>query len=363
MHRGSIKGLMAFALFSCLALPAGAEAPVVKPAPEAFFQNIQMSAAEISPNGRYVIARASYTGVRRSLVLFDLATMTPKILARYRNGDVGTLFWLNDKRIGFTVINIDPNIEKSTSGLYAIDLDGKDSKGLAPALVNQRSFMAEASLQGPGFAPEGIQGNWPRTGDSMPVLVKNRADSALGMINTRTGEQTEPHAPHGTVGWVLDDSGTLRLTVGGNSELRTMRWLDPEGSWRKVGSFAPASAASLQPRAFIDKTLYVQSRNGSDRSSLFRYNVERGALEEPALINSPDFDIDGSAISEGKHLLGFRVYTDAESTVWFDPDMKALQAEIDVVLPATVNRIARGSRSETRSCWSMLTRRCILATR
>jgi dipeptidyl aminopeptidase/acylaminoacyl peptidase len=40
-----------------------------------------------------------------------------------------------------------------------------------------------------------------------------------------------------------------------------------------------------------------------------------------------------------------RLTTDTEFTMWFDPTMKALQQQVDALLPATVNLISAGSRS------------------
>ncbi|KQV79339.1 hypothetical protein ASD15_18570 [Massilia sp. Root351] len=46
-------------------------------------------------------------------------------------------------------------------------------------------------------------------------------------------------------------------------------------------------------------------------------------------------------------MLGFRFTTDAEVTVWFDQRMKALQQEVDQILPGMVNNLSRGIASET----------------
>jgi dipeptidyl aminopeptidase/acylaminoacyl peptidase len=300
----------------------------------------------MSPNGRYVTALVAMPGVRKSLAVFDLATMTPKILARYSNGDVGKAFWLNDKRIAFTVVNIDPSFRDGTAGLYGIDLDGQDARGLAPALVNQRSFAEAEDLPGPDMAPDVLQGSSPKLSDNMFVIVDIDGDKHLGTLNTRNSKQKEVAAPRGSFSWLLDHSNALRVAVTDDGPLHALHFLS-DGGWRKVTTFAPSSDTTLVPRVYVGKTLYVQGQNGADRISLFRYNLERGAIDGTSLIASPDFDIEGVPVVAADRLLGFRVNTDAESTVWFDPEMKALQAEVDARLPATVNRITLGNRSET----------------
>ena len=328
-----------------LALPALA-ASAVRPPVEAFFQNAQFSRAGISPNGRHVTALVALPGLRKAVAVFDLASMTPKILARYGDGDVGQAFWLNDKRIAYTVVNIDPLYRDSTAGLYAIDLDGKASRGLAPALVNQRSFAQAEDLPGPDMEPDVLRGSSPQVSDNMFVIVDIDGDKQLGTLNSRTGLQSDVRAPYRSFSWLIDYGNALRVAVAPDGPLHAMHFL-ADGDWRKVATFAPATDAILVPRAYVGKTLYVQANNGGDRIGLFRYNLERAAVDAAPLIASPDFDVEGKPVIEADRLMGFRVNTDAESTVWFDPDMKALQAEIDVKLPATLNRITRGIRSET----------------
>ena len=342
-----VNYLLALAAVGSLTLTARA-APVAMPPVELFFQNVAMSAAQISPNGRYVLARVATKGARSSLVLFDLSSMKPKALANFADGDVARVDWLSDKRIRFTVNNIAPGYIDSTSGLYAIDMDGKELLGLAPAIVRQRPFAAGEDLQGTSGGQDGVSANWPALSDRMPVVVREiDGEKHAAMLDTRSGRTVPVHTPVGSDSWLYDDDGVLRLAVSHDGDLHTLRLLDARHNWRKLSSFAPRTAAALDPTAYVGNALYVTTANGGDHKSLYRYNIERGALEEPALISSPEFDIYATAITEGKRLLGFRVDTDAESTVWYDPAMKALQAEIDALLPATVNRIARGARSET----------------
>ena len=346
MPSRAIGALLALVCSISLAVPPAA-APHAPPPVEAFFKNVAMGAASLSPNGRHVIARVSFKGVRSALVLIDLASMKPKVLARYANGDIGQAFWLNDKRIGYTVINIDASFQQSSSGLYAMDLDGTASKGLAPSVVNQRSFADSEPLEVPIKSQSALVGSWPANSDNMFVVVRWDGDGkSLALMNSRTAMHSEILQPDNSFSWLMDEGG-LRVSVSAVKGKHSMKLLNADKKWRTLATFTPASPDILLPLAHIGGTLYVQAQDGADRVSLYRYNTEQAALERPALITSPDYDINGSAVNEGERLLGFRINTDAESTVWFDPDMKALQAEIDALLPHATNRIARGTRSET----------------
>ncbi len=52
-------------------------------------------------------------------------------------------------------------------------------------------------------------------------------------------------------------------------------------------------------------------------------------------------------------LLGFTMQSDADSTLWFDPAMKAVQAEVDQLLPNSANLITVPARPETP--WVLVT--------
>src|SRR5205807_3752676 len=65
--------------------------------------------------------------------------------------------------------------------------------------------------------------------------------------------------------------------------------------------------------------------------------------DEP-LVRTPGFDFRGSLIesrSDGR-IVGVRVVTDAETTVWFEPQMKRIQAAVDQKLPGRINRLSCG---------------------
>jgi len=339
--RRPIAGLLVLAC--CNALSAAPAPPPV----ELFFQDAALVAASLSPDGRHVIARASFKGLRNALVLIDLASMQPKVLARYANGDVGQVFWLSDKRIGYTVINIDPAYRASGSGLYALNWDGSGSKGLRESVVNQRSFADGTALQGPRSNPSQLEGRAGMDAYGMFVIVNwEGGRQELGLLDTRSAETSVIAQPEHSFSWLMDDAG-LRMTLAVERDKHSMHLLGADAKWRKLATFAPASAESLLPRAVAGGALYVEAQGGADRVSLYRYNTDKLVLEQPPVITSPDFDISGGAVMEGQRLLGYRINTDAESTVWFDPQMKAVQEEVDALLPHLTNRIERASASQT----------------
>jgi len=84
-------------------------------------------------------------------------------------------------------------------------------------------------------------------------------------------------------------------------------------------------------------------------SELHRFDFEKRAPMSDAVVRAPGFDFRGELVAEtpGGQTLGVRLETDAETTVWFDPRLKALQQEADGKLPGRVNRLSCRRCSES----------------
>lgn len=65
------------------------------------------------------------------------------------------------------------------------------------------------------------------------------------------------------------------------------------------------------------------------------------------LISVPGYDAEGYFVLDDQKILGFRSNTDSETTAWMDAGMKALQDEIDALLPDTVNTLSPGTHNAT----------------
>ncbi len=59
---------------------------------------------------------------------------------------------------------------------------------------------------------------------------------------------------------------------------------------------------------------------------------------------TPDFWL---LVSADLELLGYRLKLETETTVWFDKDMKGLQADVDALLPGRVNNLSYGDHNTT----------------
>ena len=327
-----------------VACPAFAAPPPV----EAFFQDAEFAYASMSPDGRAVAVRVGAPGVRTGLVVFDLATMTPRVVSRNPQSDVDMVWWVSEKRIAFSVVNIPPATIGSTNGLYAIDVDGSDPRGLDILGYRKRSF-AQTNLFGGGSTSRGfLSGISPQLDDTMFIGVSDFGERLVQQrLDTRTAASSFVSSPFGTFEWLHDEARVMRVALAQEGKLHVLYDAGVDGKWRKVSWFDPKSDAAFLPYYFAKNVLYVRARKGGDRASIYRYNLATAMMEAEPIISSPEFDVEGYMLHDGKKMTGFSMQADADSTVWFDPAMKALQAEIDRMLPNTVNSISRGKRGDT----------------
>lgn len=333
--------LLFAALFAGAAIPAAAA-----PAPAStFFQNCELARPSLAPDGTHVLAHVNAPGGRDSLVVVELATMKPTVVARYRDADVGFAKWLNDQRIAYVLWKTDVRLTKTLARMVAVDRDGGGVQSFGDAIVDPESFLSYCGA-GAGGTRDIID---PFDGKSDDLLVKGvyEGHSAPFRMNTQNGSGTNIIAPPRAIHWLMDDSFTLRVVVTREGKQNALHFREENGTWRKVATFADTNSERIRPVLYANKTLYVHARNGTDKRSVYRYNLQLAKLDGEPVVTSPDFDMAGEFVTDDRKALGYRYLSDAYETVWFDKGMQALQKEVDALFPDTVNAISVGSRSKT----------------
>jgi dipeptidyl aminopeptidase/acylaminoacyl peptidase len=330
------------------ALTAGAPlAADTAPIPiEQFFKKPAMTGASISPDGRYVALRLQSQYGRSVLTVVDAQTHELTSVANFRNGDIDNFYWQSDRRLTYSVINVDHQGDIGTPGFYAVDRDGKDRAVLSPIIVKQRSFADSDFASRAYLAAPTVNGFPYRQSEAAFAISRWQDEEKLVRINTRNARVTDVRAPLETFRWLIDAHGEVRIAVARRSGKDVVFYRD-DNNWRQLAAFDPMGADSFQPLLYAEDTLYVRAHNGRNEASIYRYDLKKKALDAQPLITVPGFDADGYFIVDDSKMLGFRVNTDAENTVWFDADMKAIQAEVDALMTGTVNTISRGAHSET----------------
>jgi dipeptidyl aminopeptidase/acylaminoacyl peptidase len=173
----------------------------------------------------------------------------------------------------------------------------------------------------------------------------------LLLLNTFDARARGVPRPRDTKDWLLDQAGEPRLAMARKDNVESLHYRDPaSGAWRAIGSARLVGGSSdlPSPLGFApDGRLFVVSRGERDTTALHSFDLARGKPDEPPLLVTAGYDFQGELVATRDRLLGVRYVTDAEATHWFDPALRAVQADIDARLPATINRISVPLRAET----------------
>ncbi|KQZ43149.1 S9 family peptidase [Duganella sp. Root1480D1] len=324
-------------------------AAAVPPSIEAFFENPAFSGAVLSPSGKYVAAKIGAKGKRDMLVVVDLTTRKAQAVANFSDTDIRNVQWVNDQRLVFDTQDRQLAQGDATEGpgLYAVDRDGTRFRQLA---LRHNGGVMQGSPQREILPWHVALLRQTGAQDSDWVYVEDRSKRPgqvdairLLRLNTVTGRSQPVDHPGNAIGWLLDQQGCLRLayTLGQGQAGIQVRDND-SAPWRPLANFKAYSVDHDAIRAVAygeGDTLYVQASNGADKRSIYRLDLASGKLDEKPLISLDGYDFQGRLVIRGGKLAGVHYLRDSEGTQWFDPDLKALQADIDMALPQTVNML------------------------
>jgi dipeptidyl aminopeptidase/acylaminoacyl peptidase len=234
--------------------------------------------------------------------------------------------------------------------LYAVDADGK---AMTPLL---RSHFGSSSI-GPYESPTLTYNHRfhrvpsPREGaPGEEILVVEHATSEpyferLVWLNTRNGRprDVQVDAPAHTVGWFTDSRGEPRVALTRYRDRRAAYWRAPGAkTWERLYESGLLDAPFTVNAVDDEGGLYVTHRQGPEgQDVLARYDFEAKSPAAQPMVNTPGFDFSGQLLFNGEQAgpLGVRLVVDGETTVWFDPALKALQAEVDRRFPGRINRV------------------------
>ena len=335
-----------------------AHAAQAAPVPlEAFFQNAAFNGARLSPSGRYVAVGVTPKGGHTQLVVLETETMKGKAVASPQDADIYRIEWVNDDRLVFNVVAKEtPNGEDFLGpGLYAVQRDGSDFRQLVDRFqpfVREKSNIVSHMLD---FFTSFHAST--RKQDSDDIFVERAqvdrnwemSNVQLLRLNTRTGQSIAVRGPGFAQDWLLDQNDVPRITATADKAKGALQVYDSASEkWVVLQEFDRYVDGSMEPLDFApDGTLFVAARRGKDKRALYRYDLASRKMEAEPLVSLPDYDFNGSLVQDATHLLGVRFLSDARSTVWFDPRMKDLQAQVDRMLPGTINVLEPALRPQT----------------
>jgi prolyl oligopeptidase PreP (S9A serine peptidase family) len=341
---------LAFAV-GCGPASAASSAPPV----EAFFSFPSFTGATLSPTGRYLAMRVPNEQVDRyMLAVYDSVQHKVTVVAKFATRDVADIEWVNDERILFDTSDKRRSWGDSVDGpgLWAVNADGSGMRQLVS--MNSRSAAPPVLPPNHYMGPTGAQDSeWVyilagvRSGGTVP-----KADYAnLLRLNTLTGRTEGVKRPPNAQDYTLDDAGQPRLAMARTEGGRTVSYyIREDAEWRLLASY---DAYKRDSWAFVplsytrDGTLYVRSNKGQDKAAVYTYDTHTNKLSDKPVVQLENHDFSGTLLVRDGKLLGVNYEADSEGTLWFDPEYKALQEEVDKLLPSTVNRLSVPRRAGT----------------
>lgn len=329
------------------------EAPSAIPVAD-FFLNEAFSQTVMSPSGRHVAAVVvGGPQKRRGLVVFDADDLgKSKAIAIFNNADVDTIQWVNDERLLYDTYDYRTTAADQRIGfMHAVDRQGAKESRRMP----YRSLYANLN---------------DGTNDAIFIRTvgnrwsKNRS-SGLIRVDTLTTEEKNITfgGPDSVLYWALDWRGIPRAALAYVDGKARMHWrVKSDSPWtvaREWNTYANQHESPLPVAVDDQDRLYVIARDevGGDENWLYRVDMRAAGAEWKPLISLKGYDFDGSIVwGETGRVLGFRHLTDAWSTTWVDPGMKAIQADVDKLLLGTANTISCGLCTHRRkilvNAWS-----------
>lgn len=336
---------------------ASATEPPARLPASAFFQNPSLAQAVLSPSGQAVAMRVGSADGRERLVVLDLKTMKVTPAASFTDADVVEFRWVNDQRLVFKLgdTRLVLGDQRFAWGLFAVNADGTGFRQLA-----QREHVWVSDNIGTQQLPWNtflIDQAGAQEGDEVYVAQPEgrttQGDSYVQLLrlNTVTGRSREVDTPLHSTQWVVDAQDRVVAAYSAREGTATLHARDPaSGQWRALrefNRFAGSGVVNLLAAA-PEGRLYV-SALGPKRNTmaLYLYDPATNALADAPLLASPQFDLHPQLIEREGRLLGARIQVEGWATQWFDADMKAVQTEVDRLLPETSNLISMPRRGNS----------------
>jgi len=322
-----------------------------------FFRLPTYADVRMSPSGQRLLATAPRPDGRLSLVVLDLNELSKsRTVAGYRDVDIRGAAWVNDDRIVFQLHDSDqPASTNRGTGLFAVSVaGGEEPRALIRPQwqdIGESTNIASRALP-PNHALEALLRDgsndvvvaewvWSNSGELLSRNLK-RVDTVSGIARG-----ISQGVPAGTLDWTLDRAGRPRVIEVAKGATEATYWKPtPESEWVKVSEGDRYSRRPGFDALHVDAAnrLYASASVSADVTSLVAIDMAADPDKQQELLATPGFDFHGQLVLSGSGaVLGARYLTDARATLWFDPELKKMQEQVDALLPTTVNQLDCGS--------------------
>lgn len=351
-HSALIAGMLA--LVTVLwTRPASAQEKVAAPLPAAaFFRSADLQEAVLSPSGTRLAVTSSAGGGRVGLFVFDLVGGgKPVREAQFGNVDIIGVAWVSEERLLFSATDYSSGSGSGDGGpgLFSVDPQG----GSLLELIERKSNVVDdGSRRGLDINHQLLRIPTPTADKPNEEVLIARLSGGSSTepprmtslwLNVRTGKtrSTGFAEPPGSSGLMADSHGTTRVAVVAKELQHSIYWRGPNDKDWQLLAEGDGRRMPFNVESFDDTgNLYVSWREpGDGHLVLSSFDFEQKKPNHEPLVLVRGFDFRGTLISARGKAQGVRLESDAETTIWFDEGMKAIQLAVDKRLPNRINRI------------------------
>jgi dipeptidyl aminopeptidase/acylaminoacyl peptidase len=342
-------------VFTCaVTFLSPAQGQEINPLASEFFKKPMFENAVLSPDGKRVAFALRVPGSEfTKLIVLDMQTRAPTVVASFSEVSIGEIFWVNPKRLIFNLAawQLTGSERTISPGLFAVDANGERFKQLAQTAGSSRqSQFAEKLL--PQWA-RFLRTSAQKDSDDVWVTALEAYDKKVGgdyerlmRVNTVTGRVTDLESPNHAYHWVFDQNNELKAVLQREGR-RIQMARKKSNAWAVVNDQDPFEPGVSPAFYDYDGKLYVHAQDPLGKIALYEWDETTEKQAAKPTFSSQGFDAIAKPIFSDKKLLGVHFTADAAVSVWFDPAMKALQAAIDQSLNSTANIIVPPRRPET----------------
>jgi dipeptidyl aminopeptidase/acylaminoacyl peptidase len=354
MRRAAAKLAVVVTTLGLISAAPRAEEPSPTAIPaEVFYRNADIAEARLCPSGQRLAVTSGIGGNRVGLVVFDLQDLeNPKMAARFHDTDIRSFRWVNDDTLVFDIIDLSAGSgdQPHWRSLFSVKADGTQMRQLVR--LRRGAFERYA---GPKLlewnhvvlaVPEG-GGNDVIVGRLVLDNENNVTEVVPLRLDVETGRvRSLAHgAPDRSTEWLFDPRGEARIAIAGQGGRRQVHWRAPgQDGWKQIADFTLLDPSFMPHSVDASGQLLVTTVDGAASTRVLkRFDFSTGRPEPEALVSTPGFDFRGDLVTPGDgsgKALGVRAQTDAETTVWFDSDLKKAQQVADERFPGHTNRLS-----------------------
>jgi len=298
---------------------------------EDFFKNPESTGYDLSPDGEHLAFLKPWQN-RLNVHVQKIGEEEVTRITSATERDIAGYIWANNERIAY----VQDTAGDENFRVYAVDIDGSDSKELTPFEKVRVSIIDELEND-----PEHM------------LIDMNKRDARVFdvyRININTGKmEMIARNPGNITGWMTDHDGYLRIALTTDGVNTSVLYRDSEKDDFEA-LITTSFKETLNPLFFTfdNKNLYVASNIGRDKEAIYEYDV-KNKKNIRLIYEHPEVDVNSLMKSDKrKKVTGTYYYTEKLHYHFFDEDREQLQTELEKRLPGVEVRVNSISKDETK---------------